>query len=353
MRPAGEDAELAKDQAARAARLPSLAWRALRARAGERPGAGAGAPAGLPARAGLPALPGPRPLRPACRARSAPDAVMAGATIPLGGRGAGTGPARPAWSHVRVGPRTVGEGRTAVPRPARAPRRARRPLLPLVRPGRARLAVPGLRQPPGCGPWSSAPAVPPRSWAGPSPPSRCAPRAGTGCSPPSRRPRAGRRHARGRAGGRGRLRGGGAARRLGAARPGRPAGGEETLRRWMNAAALLRPGGRAGGARRRRGCPPYRRCCAGIPITHAERELAERAELGFPPAVRMATLTGSAAAVRQMLGEVRAARPRRRFSGRCRWTTPGRRRAMVRVAARVGAALAAALKGASRSACGT
>ncbi len=37
------------------------------------------------------------------------------------------------------------------------------------------------------------------------------------------------------------------------------------------------------------------------PVTYARRELSERAELGFPPAVRMASVTGSAAAVRQLL----------------------------------------------------
>jgi primosomal protein N' (replication factor Y) len=37
------------------------------------------------------------------------------------------------------------------------------------------------------------------------------------------------------------------------------------------------------------------------PVTHAERELAERAELGFPPAVRMAALSGPERAVRDVL----------------------------------------------------
>ena len=37
------------------------------------------------------------------------------------------------------------------------------------------------------------------------------------------------------------------------------------------------------------------------PVTHAERELAERAELRFPPAVRMAALTGPGPAVREVL----------------------------------------------------
>ena len=37
------------------------------------------------------------------------------------------------------------------------------------------------------------------------------------------------------------------------------------------------------------------------PAWHAERELAERVVLGFPPAVRVATVTGSAPAVRQLV----------------------------------------------------
>jgi len=38
------------------------------------------------------------------------------------------------------------------------------------------------------------------------------------------------------------------------------------------------------------------------PVTHAERELAERGELRFPPAVRLASLTGAEAAVREVVG---------------------------------------------------
>jgi primosomal protein N' (replication factor Y) len=38
------------------------------------------------------------------------------------------------------------------------------------------------------------------------------------------------------------------------------------------------------------------------PAGFAERELAERAELGFPPAVRMAALTGSPAAIAELVG---------------------------------------------------
>jgi primosomal protein N' (replication factor Y) len=37
------------------------------------------------------------------------------------------------------------------------------------------------------------------------------------------------------------------------------------------------------------------------PVTFAERDLAERAELGFPPAVRMAAVSGEAAAVASVI----------------------------------------------------
>jgi primosomal protein N' (replication factor Y) len=38
------------------------------------------------------------------------------------------------------------------------------------------------------------------------------------------------------------------------------------------------------------------------PVGFAERELAERAELGFPPAVRMAAVTGPSTAVAEFVG---------------------------------------------------
>ncbi|GAA4516949.1 primosomal protein N' [Nonomuraea ferruginea] len=121
--------------------------------------------------------------------------------------------------------------------------------------------------------------------------------------------------------------------------------GEEAVRRWMNAAALLRPAAElvvlADAA-----LPAVQALVRWDPVTHAERELADRAELGFPPAVRMATLTGAASAVRQMLEESR-------LPGGAQVLGPvpvddaGRERAMVRVPRGGGAALAAALKGAS------
>ncbi|MEV0344365.1 primosomal protein N' [Nonomuraea sp. NPDC050680] len=120
---------------------------------------------------------------------------------------------------------------------------------------------------------------------------------------------------------------------------------EEALRRWTNAAALLRPGAEVvvlGDA----ALPVVQALLRWDPITHAERELAERAELGFPPAVRMATLTGSAAAVRQMLDETRLP-DGAQVLGPVPVDEAGRERAMIRVPRGGGAALSAALKGAS------
>lgn len=120
---------------------------------------------------------------------------------------------------------------------------------------------------------------------------------------------------------------------------------EETVRRWMNAAALLRPGGELvvlGDA----ALPAVQTLLRWDPITHAERELAERTELGFPPAVRMATLTGAASAVRQMLEEVHLPADAQ-VLGPVPVDDSGQERAMIRVPRSGGAALATALKGAS------
>ncbi|MEV1179422.1 primosomal protein N', partial [Nonomuraea sp. NPDC049784] len=120
---------------------------------------------------------------------------------------------------------------------------------------------------------------------------------------------------------------------------------EETVRRWMNAAALLRPAAELvvlGDA----ALPAVQALLRWDPVTHAERELGDRAELGFPPAVRMATLTGAASAVRQMLDEVRLP-PGAQVLGPVPMDESGLERAMIRVRRSGGAALAAALKGAS------
>ncbi|MCW2860263.1 MAG: Primosomal protein [Actinoallomurus sp.] len=76
--------------------------------------------------------------------------------------------------------------------------------------------------------------------------------------------------------------------------------GEEALRRWMNAAALVRPRGPvivlADGS-----LTPVQALIRWDAVTYAERELAERGELGFPPAVRMASLTGTPQSVRELV----------------------------------------------------
>ena len=82
---------------------------------------------------------------------------------------------------------------------------------------------------------------------------------------------------------------------------------EEALRRWLTAAALARPhrdGGRvvvvADGA-----IPAVQALLRWDPAWYAARELAERRELAFPPASRMASLTGPPDAVADLLDTAR------------------------------------------------
>lgn len=79
--------------------------------------------------------------------------------------------------------------------------------------------------------------------------------------------------------------------------------GEESLRRWLNAAALVRgepDGGTvivvAPGELR-----PVQALLRWQPRWHAERETAERSALHLPPAARMAAITGTAIGVRDLL----------------------------------------------------
>ncbi|SFE64367.1 replication restart DNA helicase PriA [Actinacidiphila alni] len=83
--------------------------------------------------------------------------------------------------------------------------------------------------------------------------------------------------------------------------------GEEALRRWAHAAALVRPAGE-GGTVVVLGEPTLRPVQALVrwdPAGHALRELAERAELRFPPVSRMASVTGPPAAVADLAETVR------------------------------------------------
>ncbi|MFC8765351.1 primosomal protein N' [Streptomyces sp. NPDC057193] len=136
--------------------------------------------------------------------------------------------------------------------------------------------------------------------------------------------------------------------------------GEEALRRWIDAASLVR-GQPEGGTVVVVAEPTLRPVQALVrwdPVGHAQRELAERAELGFPPVSRMAAVTGPPEAVEgflaaaglppdaEVLGPVplpvvRPGGPRRPGD-----PPPGEQwdRALVRVPPGSGAALAAALK---------
>lgn len=127
---------------------------------------------------------------------------------------------------------------------------------------------------------------------------------------------------------------------------------EETLRRWLNAAALARrsvDGGRvivmADGS-----LPVVQALTRWDPGWFAEREFAEREEVGFPPAIRMAKLTGGPDALADFLTQLELP-----TSGDLLGPTPvapvGRERVretdeqvLVRVDRRDSAALAAALR---------
>ena len=138
--------------------------------------------------------------------------------------------------------------------------------------------------------------------------------------------------------------------------------GEDALRRWIAAAALVR-GQRDGGTVVVVAEPTLRPVQALVrwdPVGHAVRELAERAELGFPPVSRMAAVSGTAEALAAFLAAVELpreaellgpvpvppadpGRPRRAGEPPAgeQWE-----RALVRVPPGKGAALAAALKSA-------
>ncbi|BCJ74166.1 putative primosomal protein N' [Catellatospora sp. IY07-71] len=82
---------------------------------------------------------------------------------------------------------------------------------------------------------------------------------------------------------------------------------EEAARRWFNAAALARPGERGGKVVvvADGGLATVQALVRWDPAWLADRELGERRELGFPPAARLASLTGPAAAVNEFLDVAR------------------------------------------------
>ncbi|WP_405852549.1 primosomal protein N' [Streptomyces sp. NBC_00090] len=136
--------------------------------------------------------------------------------------------------------------------------------------------------------------------------------------------------------------------------------GEEALRRWIDAASLVR-GQPEGGTVVVVAEPTLRPVQALVrwdPVGHAQRELAERAELGFPPVSRMAAVSGPTEAVEgflaaaglpgdaEVLGPVPLPVVRPGGQRRPGDPPPGEQwdRALVRVPPGSGAALAAALK---------
>ena len=135
---------------------------------------------------------------------------------------------------------------------------------------------------------------------------------------------------------------------------------EEALRRWLNAAALVRPAGSVV-VLAEATLPAVQALIRWDPVTFSERELAERAELGFPPAVRMASVTGTPRGGRGVRRRGRAARAGRgtRAGAPAPGGTGGREappcaggpggsppridRALIRIGRRDGLALARAL----------
>lgn len=124
---------------------------------------------------------------------------------------------------------------------------------------------------------------------------------------------------------------------------------EETLRRWANASALVRPGS-AGGrvvVLADAALRPVQALVRWDPAGFASRELAERAELRFPPAARAAAVTGSPEAVETVVrsdtlpahADVLGPVPVERAAA-------GAVRAVIRVPRRDGPALARALRAA-------
>ena len=122
--------------------------------------------------------------------------------------------------------------------------------------------------------------------------------------------------------------------------------GEETLRRWFAAAALARPAAQGGRVVvvADAAVPTVQALVRFDPGWLAARELAERRELRFPPAARVASLTGVPDAVADLLGaaqlpdgaEVLGPVP----------AAEGQERMLIRTSRSSGAGLAAALKAA-------
>ena len=286
----------------------------LGARAGRRPGGAAlGRAPGAGARATTSSWPAtPPPARPGCRrwrtrppAGRWPRARRCWCRCPRRGYVPSLACARcraPARCAHCAGPLGIS------PRPG--PGRHADPGLPVVRAARRPPSTARTATAPSCAPpWWGSPARP-RSWRGPSRGRRCAPPAARpGCSPRCRR---GPSLVVATPGAEPVAEGGyGAALLLDSwalLGPGRPAGGRGDAapldERGGARAARRRPAGRSSSRPTPR-IPSSRRWCAGTRRWLAERELADRRELGFPPVTRIAALSGSPAALAEFLEALR------------------------------------------------
>lgn len=116
--------------------------------------------------------------------------------------------------------------------------------------------------------------------------------------------------------------------------------GEEALRRWFAAAALARCRGRVVVVADR-ALPAVQALLRWDPAGAARRELAEREALGFPPAVRMAGITGTQQALHELLD---ALPPAARADALGPVAVDGRERLLLRADRRDGQRLASSLK---------
>lgn len=128
--------------------------------------------------------------------------------------------------------------------------------------------------------------------------------------------------------------------------------GEDALRRWMTAATLVRPHGQVI-VMAEPSIPTVQALVRWDPVGHAAAELAARAEVGFPPAVRMAALDGTTESIAELLSAAKLPdavtvlgpvplppAARKPFTG----DSPAEvERMLLRVPRRAGAALAQAL----------
>lgn len=83
--------------------------------------------------------------------------------------------------------------------------------------------------------------------------------------------------------------------------------GQEAVRRWLNAAALVRPAAEGGAVvlLAESALGPVQAVVRWDPAGFARRELVERGQLGYPPAARVAVATASQAALRDLLDTLR------------------------------------------------